>query len=44
MAAASPDKRMLYKKLMATKPLVECRGATVPYTSLFEDRKSRGQE
>ena len=33
-AAASPDKLLLYEKLVATNPLVERKGATVPYTSL----------
>ena len=32
--AASPDKLLLYEKLVATNPLVERKGATVPYTSL----------
>jgi hypothetical protein len=33
-AAASPDKLLLYERLVATNPLVERNGATVPYTSL----------
>jgi hypothetical protein len=33
-AAASPDKLLLYERLVATNPLVERKGATVPYTSL----------
>jgi hypothetical protein len=33
-AATSPDKLLLYEKLVATNPLVERKGATVPYTSL----------
>jgi hypothetical protein len=33
-ASASPDKLLLYEKLVATNPLVERKGATVPYTSL----------
>jgi hypothetical protein len=31
---AYPDKLQLYEALVATNPLVECKGATVPYTSL----------
>jgi hypothetical protein len=31
---ASSDKLLLYEKLVATNPLVERKGATVPYTSL----------
>lgn len=34
-AGAIPsDKLALYEKLVATNPNVECKGATVPYTSL----------
>ena len=33
-AEASPDKRELYEKLVATNPAVERKGAAVPYTSL----------
>jgi hypothetical protein len=33
-AEASPDKRDLYEKLVATNPAVERKGAAVPYTSL----------
>ena len=33
-ASASTDKLLLYEKLVATNPLVERKGATVPYTSL----------
>ena len=32
--AAPPDKVELYEKLVATNPLIERKGATVPYTSL----------
>ncbi len=33
-AAAPAEKLALYEKLVATNPLVELKGATVPYTSL----------
>ena len=33
-AAASPDKLLLYERLVATNPLVQRKGANVPYTSL----------
>jgi len=32
--APSPDKLALYEKLVATNPKEECKGDTVPYTSL----------
>src|SRR5450631_819829 len=32
-AIAPAQKVMLYEKLVATNPLVECKGATMPYTS-----------
>jgi hypothetical protein len=34
VAGAPADKLQLYEKLVATKPNVERKGATVPYTSL----------
>ncbi len=33
-AGAPKDKVELYERLVATNPKVECKGATVPYTSL----------
>ena len=33
-AETPPDKLELYEKLVATLPEVECKGATVPYTSV----------